>query len=456
MTDPRSSLMQVVTAVTVAILMMAPTVTLPRAVAAQEAPTDEVRATDFAFDPTTLQIAAGTTVTWTNEGSRPHTVTAGDGSFDSGRLDPGEQFTHTFDEVGTFDYHCGFHPEMQASVNVTADSPIEVATAAPETEATTAANDQSATQDEETANIRSLLSTAQQNGFAAALHDGDCSQIGSEIAPLTEATVPSGAKLGHPRSLPVANSFSIIPVAVDAMLATNHAIVVAGPDENTLACGEVGGFLTETGALIIGLRPMQSSGLGGTVDLSPADDPAQTTVSLFLTGEALQDTPDISVASANTEAEPTEVAEPTVDPTATAPVQAATTTQETPALAYEVASEEVVEAPNGRTRIVRRIVIPESGTPEVLAATLADAARRGLLEYPEATVSAVFAYRPGDDTGSSFTVGRASVSRDGEGLDPGSDNLLTGPDDGRVQVEVATEVFMDVAIETEVFDFPAE
>ena len=57
-------------------------------------------------------------MTWTNTGSRPHTVTADDGSFDSGRLDPGEQFSQTFDQPGTFTYHCGFHPEMQGSIVV--------------------------------------------------------------------------------------------------------------------------------------------------------------------------------------------------------------------------------------------------------------------------------------------------------------------------------------------------
>ncbi|MCD6059366.1 MAG: blue (type 1) copper domain protein [Thermomicrobiales bacterium] len=49
-----------------------------------------VQVVDFAFEPGTLTVPAGATVTWTNAGSRPHTVTADDGSFDSGRLDPGE------------------------------------------------------------------------------------------------------------------------------------------------------------------------------------------------------------------------------------------------------------------------------------------------------------------------------------------------------------------------------
>jgi plastocyanin len=78
----------------------------------------EISVVDFAFEPGTVSVPAGTTVTWTNTGSRPHTVTADDGSFDSGRLDPGEQFSQTFDQPGTFTYHCGFHPEMQGSIVV--------------------------------------------------------------------------------------------------------------------------------------------------------------------------------------------------------------------------------------------------------------------------------------------------------------------------------------------------
>ena len=88
-------------------------------IAAHQDAAFEVLVVDFAFEPATVTVPAGATVTWTNTGSRPHTVTADDGSFDSGRLDPGEQFSQTFDQPGTFTYHCGFHPEMQGSIVVT-------------------------------------------------------------------------------------------------------------------------------------------------------------------------------------------------------------------------------------------------------------------------------------------------------------------------------------------------
>jgi plastocyanin len=72
---------------------------------------------DFAFDAPTLEIAVGTTVTWTNDGQALHTVT---GTFaDSGVIQSGETFSFTFTEAGTFDYACQLHPQMTGQVVVT-------------------------------------------------------------------------------------------------------------------------------------------------------------------------------------------------------------------------------------------------------------------------------------------------------------------------------------------------
>lgn len=77
----------------------------------------------FAFSPTSLTIKAGTTVTWTNKTSAPHTVTSDDGkSFDSGASNPiaaqSGTFSFTFKTPGTFAYHCTFHPFMKATIIV--------------------------------------------------------------------------------------------------------------------------------------------------------------------------------------------------------------------------------------------------------------------------------------------------------------------------------------------------
>ena len=73
---------------------------------------------DLAYQPAQTEVAVGTTVTWTNSDTVPHTATHADGAFDSGILDPGQSFSYTFDEAGTFDYICLVHPEMKGTVVV--------------------------------------------------------------------------------------------------------------------------------------------------------------------------------------------------------------------------------------------------------------------------------------------------------------------------------------------------
>lgn len=100
---------------------------------------------NFAFSPDTIEIPAGTTVTWTNNDRVPHTVTADDGTFDSGTLNSGTSFSFTFAEPGTYSYHCAFHTRMTAQIIVTeavapeatpAEEPAPEPTATPEEPAT--------------------------------------------------------------------------------------------------------------------------------------------------------------------------------------------------------------------------------------------------------------------------------------------------------------------------------
>jgi plastocyanin len=79
---------------------------------------NSVSIANYAFDPAAIEVAAGTTVTWTNNDTVPHTVTATDRSFDSGNLPPGATFSHTFTTAGTFDYICQYHASMRATVTV--------------------------------------------------------------------------------------------------------------------------------------------------------------------------------------------------------------------------------------------------------------------------------------------------------------------------------------------------
>ncbi|MGW1023844.1 cupredoxin domain-containing protein [Streptomyces sp. NPDC002577] len=80
-----------------------------------------VNISNFAFSPSTLTVSRGTTVTWTNYDSTPHSVKSnghGRGQLHSGRLSQGESYSFQFNSPGTYSYHCCFHPSMVATVIV--------------------------------------------------------------------------------------------------------------------------------------------------------------------------------------------------------------------------------------------------------------------------------------------------------------------------------------------------
>ena len=91
-----------------------PTVSVP----ASTGGGDAVTIANFSFSPTPLTVNVGSTVTWTNQDSTAHTVTADDGSFQSSQIGGGGTFTQTFAKAGTFAYHCSIHPSMKATITV--------------------------------------------------------------------------------------------------------------------------------------------------------------------------------------------------------------------------------------------------------------------------------------------------------------------------------------------------
>ncbi len=72
----------------------------------------------MAFSSSALTVTSGTTVKWTNNDAITHTVTADDGTFDSGNIAPGGTYSHTFSGVGTYAYHCSIHPSMKGKITV--------------------------------------------------------------------------------------------------------------------------------------------------------------------------------------------------------------------------------------------------------------------------------------------------------------------------------------------------
>jgi plastocyanin len=73
---------------------------------------------DGTFDPAQLEIAKGTTVTWTNGDTEAHTVTADNGLFDSGVIEPGQYYSTWLGGSGTVEYHSETNPDMKGSVVV--------------------------------------------------------------------------------------------------------------------------------------------------------------------------------------------------------------------------------------------------------------------------------------------------------------------------------------------------
>jgi plastocyanin len=71
------------------------------------------------FSPETIEIKTSQTVEWTNDDLTPHTVTSqGAGDLNSGSIDAGASWRHTFTQAGSFHYYCTFHPEMKGTVVV--------------------------------------------------------------------------------------------------------------------------------------------------------------------------------------------------------------------------------------------------------------------------------------------------------------------------------------------------
>jgi len=72
--------------------------------------TSDVSMTGSQFQPRNIHVDAGTTVTWTNEDSRAHTVTsASDNWSKDTTVAPGEETTHTFADDGVYDVYCTYH-----------------------------------------------------------------------------------------------------------------------------------------------------------------------------------------------------------------------------------------------------------------------------------------------------------------------------------------------------------
>ena len=77
-----------------------------------------VRIDGMRFDPENITVKPGTTVTWVHGSQMPHTISGNADGLRSGTLYNGQQYSHTFDATGSYNYFCGLHPSMTGSVVV--------------------------------------------------------------------------------------------------------------------------------------------------------------------------------------------------------------------------------------------------------------------------------------------------------------------------------------------------
>jgi plastocyanin len=73
---------------------------------------------EYTYKPLRAKVKAGSTVTWTNEGTLTHSATAVDGSWTTGEIAPGQSATVKFDTPGTYSYSCADHPWSSAQLIV--------------------------------------------------------------------------------------------------------------------------------------------------------------------------------------------------------------------------------------------------------------------------------------------------------------------------------------------------
>jgi plastocyanin len=189
----------------VALLLFAPS-------AGAQGKTMAVSIKNFAFNPPNTTVSAGTTVTWVNNDQVPHTVTANDGAFDSGTLQPGQSYSFTFDKPGTYAYHCNIHPYMTATVTVSGAS----ASASPSANASSSPS-------------ASPTASASPSGSASASASGSASASSSGSAMATSPTasaITSPTASASTQQLPSSGGSTLELVAGLALVAIAIALVL--------------------------------------------------------------------------------------------------------------------------------------------------------------------------------------------------------------------------------------
>jgi hypothetical protein len=123
-------------------------------------------------------------------------------------------------------------------------------------------------------------------GRSAQIFSGSCDGLETVAADLGVIQVGQGAAVGSAGTDSVAQGFGAAAIPFATLVASPHAVVVledADAGGEVVACGEIGGNLTDTGALVIALHSQGTRATAGVAVLAPAlEDPGATGVSVFL------------------------------------------------------------------------------------------------------------------------------------------------------------------------------
>jgi hypothetical protein len=126
------------------------------------------------------------------------------------------------------------------------------------------------------------------SGLRASMVAGTCADPDTEVADLGLVRVGAGETVGLAGIAPVANGFGVAAAPFATLIGAPHAVMVSAEGttlDDSIACGDVGGQLTESGALVVALQSVATDALQGIAVLAPGlEDPTTTGVSVFLTG----------------------------------------------------------------------------------------------------------------------------------------------------------------------------
>lgn len=140
--------------------------------------------------------------------------------------------------------------------------------------------------------------TPETDGSNAAIYAGDCGSdfTDAPVATLTDVRPPAGETQGAADASAVETSFTTLDLPVSDILAVDHVLVVFDEDDDTvpLACGSIGGIVTEDGTLAFGLAAVNDSRFSGVAFLT--EDGEQTDATIFL-AEDLNTAPDATPAA---------------------------------------------------------------------------------------------------------------------------------------------------------------